>query len=97
MDRYKLPELKRRVVRVVLSSGEIGRPVIGPPGIPADRIRLLREAFDKVMNDPSVSAEATKAGWDLRPVSGEKLQGIANEVVAQPPEVIEDLKKILGR
>lgn len=97
MDRYKLAELKRRVVRVVLSSGEIGRPVIGPPGIPADRIRLLREAFDKAMNDPSASADATKAGWELRPVSGEKLQGIANEVIAQPPEVIEDLKKILGR
>lgn len=96
MDKYNSPDRTRRLVKVVLSAGEIGRPVVGPPGIPADRVRVLREAFDKVMNDPALLADATKAGWELKPMSGEKLQAIANEVIAQPPEVIEVLKKVLG-
>jgi len=96
MDKYQTPDRIRRLVKVVLSAGEIGRPVVGPPGIPADRVRVLQEAFNKVMNDPALLADATKAGWELKPVSGEKLQAIANEVIAQPPEVIEGLKKVLG-
>lgn len=96
MDKYSSPDQTRRLVKVVLSAGEIGRPVVGPPGIPADRLRVLREAFDKAMNDPALLAEATQAGWELKPVGGERLQGIANEVIAQPPEVIEALKKVLG-
>lgn len=97
MDKYKLPDRARRVVKVTLSAGEIGRPVVGPPAIPADRARVLREAFDKSMSDRALLADATKAGWELKPVAGERLQAIANEVIAQPPEVIEDLKKVLGR
>jgi tripartite-type tricarboxylate transporter receptor subunit TctC len=96
MDKHKSPDRMRRLVKVVLSAGEIGRPVVGPPEIPADRVRVLREAFNKVMNDPALLADAKKAGWELKPVSGDKLESIAKEVIAQPPEIIEGLKKILG-
>jgi tripartite-type tricarboxylate transporter receptor subunit TctC len=97
MDKYKLGDRARRVVKLTLSAGEIGRPVVAPPTIPADRARVLREAFDKSMSDPELLAQASKAGWDLKPVRGERLQAIANDVIAQPPEVVEDLKKVLGR
>jgi hypothetical protein len=41
--------------------------------------------------------EAKKKGWELRPVSGEELQALAKEVVDQPPEVVEWLKKLLAK
>jgi tripartite-type tricarboxylate transporter receptor subunit TctC len=97
MEKYNIADRGRRVVRLTLAAGEIGRPVVAPPAIPADRVRILREAFDKSMSDPALLADATKAGWDLKPVRGERLQTLAGEVIAQPPEVIEDLKKVLGR
>jgi tripartite-type tricarboxylate transporter receptor subunit TctC len=96
MDRIKPSDAARRLVKVILSAGEIGRPVIGPPAIPADLARVLRGAFIKTVHDPEFLAEAKKAGWDTTPVSGDVLEAIAKEIIDQPPGVIESLKKILG-
>jgi tripartite-type tricarboxylate transporter receptor subunit TctC len=96
MDKYQSPDRIRRLVKVVLSAGDIGRPVVGSPGIPADRVQVLREAFNNVMNDPGLLAEAKKAGWEIEAVSGDKLQSLAKDIIVQPPEVIEGLKKVLG-
>lgn len=49
------------------------------------------------MNDPGFKAEAEKRMLELDPVSGEELETLANEVIAQPPEIIERMKKVLGQ
>ena len=49
------------------------------------------------MKDADFLAEAKKAGWEIRPTSGEDLQALAKEVIDQPPEVIEWLKKLLAK
>jgi len=97
MDKQKTPEGTRRLVNVVLSAGEVGRPVLATPGIPAERVKVLRDAFIKAMNDPGLLAEAKRAGWEINPVSGDRLERLAKEVMAQPPTVIEGLKKVLGK
>jgi tripartite-type tricarboxylate transporter receptor subunit TctC len=96
METHKTPEAMRRVAKVLLSSGDLGRPFIGPPGMPSDRVKILREAFMKTMNDPSLIAETNKRKWDLDPTSGDELESISKEVMVQPPEVIERVKKVLG-
>jgi hypothetical protein len=48
------------------------------------------------MKDESLLAEAKKKKWDLDPMSGEELETLANEIMLQPPEVIEKVKKLLG-
>ena len=46
MDEYKTPESSRRLAKLVLASGELRRPVvIGPPGVPTERVKILRQAF----------------------------------------------------
>ncbi len=96
MDQEKVPEASRRVATVVLSPGAFGRPIVGSPGIPGDRVKTLREAYAKVLQDPEFLAEARKRQWETRPISGERLEALAKEVIAQPLEVIERMKKILG-
>jgi len=96
MDQYKTSDSARRLATVILAANEIGRPIIGTPGIPADRVKALREAFMKSVNDPELLDDAKKKRLELDPVSGEDLQTLANEIVAQPPEVIERMKKLLG-
>ena len=78
------------------SPDAIGRPLATTPGVPAERVKMLREAFNKAMVDPELSAEAKKRGWELEPVSGEELEAIGKKVIAQPADVIERMKKILG-
>jgi tripartite-type tricarboxylate transporter receptor subunit TctC len=95
MDTYKTPDTTKRLARVMLSSGDLGRPFIGPPGMPADRVKVLREAFTKAMSDPVLLADAQKRKWDLDPLSGEELETTAKEIMVQPPAVIERMKKLL--
>jgi tripartite-type tricarboxylate transporter receptor subunit TctC len=97
MDAEKAPEPTRRLARVILGPGAFGRPILATPGIPADRVKLLREAYTKMLKDPEFLAEADKRQWEINPVTGEKLEARAKEVVQQPPEVIERMKKILGK
>ena len=70
--------------------------MLGPPGIPPDRVKILREAFNKTMNDPEFLAEVKKRKYELEPTPGEDLEAIVKDVMAQPPEIIERLKKLLG-
>ena len=96
MEQQRTTEAIKRLARVLLSPADIGRPIVGTRGIPADRVKLLREAFTKALSDPELLAEAKKRGWEASPVSGEQLQAIAKDVITQPAEVIERLKAILG-
>lgn len=96
MDQHKTSDSARRLATVILAANEIGRPIIGTPAIPAERVKILREAFMKTMNDPELLDDAKKKKLDLDPVSGEELESLGKEIVAQPPEVIERMKKLLG-
>jgi tripartite-type tricarboxylate transporter receptor subunit TctC len=96
METYKSPDAIKRVAKVLLSAGDLGRPFIAPPGTPADRVKTLRAAFSKTMSDPTLLAEAKKRNWDIDLLNGEELETVAKEIMVQPPEVIERVKKLLG-
>jgi tripartite-type tricarboxylate transporter receptor subunit TctC len=98
MEQHKTPEIKRRQALVYLGAGGFGSwPILSSPGLPADRATILRDAYAKTLRDPDFLSEAKKHGWELRPVSGEELQALAKEVIDQPPEVVEWLKKLLAK
>jgi len=97
MDTHKTLDATKRLARVLLSSGDLGRPFIAPPGMPLERVKVLREAFSKAMKDPALLADAQKRRWDLDPLGGDELETIAKEIIVQPPEVIERMKKLLEK
>jgi tripartite-type tricarboxylate transporter receptor subunit TctC len=96
MTEYKTPESTRRLVSVILASGDLGRPFFAPPGVPPERVKILREAFMKTMKDPEFLEDVRRKKLAADPSSGEELEIIAKEAVAQPREVIERMKKLLG-
>ena len=96
MDKYKTPDNVRRLAKVVLASGDFGRPIVAPPGVPADRIKMLREAFNKSVNDPALLAEAEKRQLEMDPGTGEELESLAKDVMSAPPDAVERMKKLLG-
>jgi len=97
MEKHKTPESGKRLATVLLSPGSFGRPIVAGPGVPADRVKILRDGFLKAMGDPELLAEAEKRGWEPDPVAGDKLQALAREVVSQPPEVIARMNAVLGK
>jgi len=96
MDKYKTPDNVRRLAKVVLASGDFGRPIVAPPGVPADRIKMLREAFNKSVNDPALLAEAEKRQLEMDPGTGEELESLAKDVMSAPHYAVERMKKLLG-
>jgi tripartite-type tricarboxylate transporter receptor subunit TctC len=97
MENYKTPDAIKRLAKVVLASLDLGRPFIAPPGVAADRIKVLRDGFMKAMNDPALVAEAQKRKWDLDPLNGAELEATAKEIMVQPPEVLERMKKLMDK
>jgi tripartite-type tricarboxylate transporter receptor subunit TctC len=97
MDQYKTPESGRRLATVVLSGDALGRPLFGTPGIPRDRVIVLRAAFTKTMTDPEFLAKVNKQKYELDPTAGEELEKLAKEMIAQPPEIVERLRSLLGK
>jgi tripartite-type tricarboxylate transporter receptor subunit TctC len=95
-DKEKVPETGRRVAEVILAAESFGRPIFATPGTPADRVKLLRNAFEQALKDPELLAEAKKGRMDVEPATGDALEKLANKILEQPPEVIARVKKILS-
>src|SRR5262249_55738480 len=74
----------------------IARPVAAPPGVPLERVEILRRALDATMRDPVFLAEAEKLGTEIDPLSGEEVQDIVTSVLATPKPVINQIQKTLG-
>ena len=96
MDKHKASDSAKRLAKVVLSPDDLGRVVAGAPGIPGERVKALRESFIKTVSDPDFIAEARKGQLDPEPVNSGELESIAKQVMEQPPEIVERLKKLLG-
>ena len=82
----------RRILRLFSTDVVIGRPFLTTPGIPPERIAILRKAFDDMLKDPAFLKESAEAGLDVNPVSGDKIQGIVADLVHTPPEIITEAK-----
>ena len=87
MDLVKTPE-QRAIFRLVFARQVMGRPFLAPPGLPPERLALLRRAFMETMKDPAFLAEADKIKLEITPVDGEAVQKLVAEIYATPPEIV---------
>jgi len=97
MDKYKAPELGRRLATALLASGEFHRPYFAPPNLRPELIKVLREAFTKTMKEPEFLNETKKKRLDIDPTSGAEVEALVKEVMSQPKDVIERLKVLMGQ
>jgi tripartite-type tricarboxylate transporter receptor subunit TctC len=92
---FATTEEQKQILRLVFARQVMGRPFTAPPGISADRLAALREAFMKTMKDPEFLAEAEKAQLEITPVTGETIQKLVQDVYATPPEIAEKAAALL--
>lgn len=95
MDLPDNPE-DRAALRLLSAPTSVGRPLFLPPGVPEDRVKALRAAFDKAMQDADFKAEAKKQKLDLQPMSGEDVQKLVTDIVATPKAVVDRLNKAIA-
>ena len=76
---------------------KVRRPVFQKNGVFGRTLTILRAAHAKSMRDPDLMAEAQKGRLEMAPSTGEELEALTKEIMDQPPEVVERVKKILGQ
>ena len=69
--------------------------MVAPPGVPAERVKILREAYARALRAPDLIAEVDRQRLDMEPSSGEEIQTLIKELMNQKNEVIERVKKLL--
>jgi tripartite-type tricarboxylate transporter receptor subunit TctC len=85
----------RTLLRFFLSKYQMARVLFAPPGVPADRVTVLRRAFDATMKDPAFLADSKTVGLDIAPTSGEDVAALVAELYATPPKIVERVRSIL--
>jgi tripartite-type tricarboxylate transporter receptor subunit TctC len=94
LELVKTP-IDRQIVELVLDRVEVGRPVIGPPGIPDDRVAVLRSAFSKAVADPEFLKEAALLKLAIDPMDGADAKEVIARLYRTPPAVLERMRKIV--
>jgi tripartite-type tricarboxylate transporter receptor subunit TctC len=87
MDLVRTEE-QTAVLRLVFARQVMGRPFLAPPGVPKERLALLRKAFMETLRDEAFLAEARKLNLEITPVSGEAVQDLVAEMYRTPPEIL---------
>jgi tripartite-type tricarboxylate transporter receptor subunit TctC len=88
---------QKQVWELFLKSGTIGYSLTMPPGVPADRVALVRKAFNDMAKDPGLIAEADRMSLPVEPLAGEKLQETVRSMFEIEPASLAKAKTILGR
>ena len=87
---------KRAKLEFSLSWLAMGRPFVAPPGVPADRLKILRDSFMATANDPELLAEAKRMNLDISPLTGEQTQAIVAGLYDTPKDVVESVRLIMA-
>jgi hypothetical protein len=80
---------QKSLLNLLAAPHRIGRPYLAPPGVSADRLQILRAAFEATLSDPLFLAEAEKAKLAINPVTGREMESIIAEVARMEPSVIQ--------
>jgi tripartite-type tricarboxylate transporter receptor subunit TctC len=84
------PEIKQ-LLKIQFTAFEVGRPYFVAEGVPADRVAVLRAAFDKAMKDPELLAESEKLQLDISPTGGAEMNRLLADVYSTPKALINRL------
>jgi len=97
LDEFKAPEQIKKLANLLIASNSFGRPYVMPPATPPEYAKIMRESFQRTLNDPELLADAKRRRIDIEYTSGEELERLAKEVITKDAEVIDRMKKLLGK
>jgi tripartite-type tricarboxylate transporter receptor subunit TctC len=88
-DQYAKDDNAKRLLKMIAAESDVARLTAGPPGIPADRLELLRTVFMKALADPQLLADAKKMDAPISPANGEHVQQVITAALQQTPQNLQ--------
>lgn len=92
--KFAKTDEQRRILDFYTAGTRLGRPMLTPPDVPADRVAALRKAFTDSVNDPSLHEEVKKVGGEVTLVTGAELQKIVADIMATPFELARRVEEL---
>jgi tripartite-type tricarboxylate transporter receptor subunit TctC len=94
--RYIKSDTDRKAVELMVGFQQaFGKAYLAPPGTPPEQIKILRDAFNAVLRDPELLADAEKLRLEVVPQTGEAVQRVVENAFSATPDVIARLKQIV--
>ncbi len=84
----------RQIMEFLTSDATLAWTTLTTPGVPADRVALLRTAFVQILKDKGALAEADREKLEIDPVSGEELQSLVNKLYATPAATLDAIRRL---
>jgi hypothetical protein len=94
MDLARTDE-ERAIFKLIFARQVMAWPFATPPGVPAERVALLRKAFMETVRDKDFLADAAKGNFEVRPVAGEAIQAMVGEIYGTPPAIVQKTTRLL--
>jgi hypothetical protein len=94
MDLAKTDD-ERAILKLIFGRQVMAWPFTTPPGVPQERVEALRKAFTATMEDKDFLADAAKAKFEIRAVSGETIQALVQDIYATPAAVVKRTIQLL--
>jgi tripartite-type tricarboxylate transporter receptor subunit TctC len=88
-------KVNRDVLELIAARQEVGRPYVAPPGVPADRLKLLRASYQAMLKDAAVLKEAAKLRIEVHPSTAAQCLAVMKKAYAAPAGVVAKARKIL--
>jgi len=86
----------RQILELFFAQQVISYPFLAPPGVPADRVKAFRDAFDRTMKDPDFLADAKRANLAVNPVSGAEIDALLERVEKTPTDILSRASALLA-
>ena len=96
LDLVRGDPTREPIAKFMSNAVAIARPLAAPPGVPEDRVDILRRAFDQTMKDPEFLAEAARLNAEIDPLTGQQVQDVVTQVLRTPKNVINQIQATLG-
>ena len=87
---------QRQIFKLISSSPALGQFYVAPPGVPADRLAILRHAFAATLKDPAFLADTAKIRFAIEPMSADEVAQIVHDTVTTPPDIVAKAKSAMG-
>jgi tripartite-type tricarboxylate transporter receptor subunit TctC len=85
---------EHKLLNLLDGGDEVGRPFIMSKDVPADRLAIMRKAFDDTMNDANFLADMAKQQLPVHPISGQQAESIVQDLMNVPPAIVAAAKPI---
>jgi len=97
MGELGLDEEGKSILRIVASSGDFGRSIVTTPGVPPERLAMLRKAFQEMVRDEEFKAKMAERRIAIEPATGEELDEIARETARAPRALLDKIAALVEK